>query len=67
MVPATYIDIYGGWLGLDIDAIICRAKVIDALPTTPPSDVAAYKRLLNRPKARVHLELIETYFAAQRS
>lgn len=58
---APDIDIFDGWLGLNIDAVIRRAKLIDGLPVAHLSDVAAYKRLLNRPKDRHHLKLIEAY------
>lgn len=55
------IDIFGGWLGLDVDAVIGRAETIDGLPIAHLSDVAAYKHLLDRPKDRAHLELLEAF------
>ncbi len=60
---APDIDIYDGWLGLDAEAIIRRAELLDGLPVAHLSDVAAYKRLLDRPKDRLHLKLIEAHFA----
>ena len=53
------VAVFDGWLGLDTDAIISRAEVWDGLPLAQLADVAAYKRLLNRPKDRAHLELLE--------
>ena len=55
------IDIFDGWLGLDVDAIVGRAETIDGLPIARLSDVVAYKRLLDRPKDRTHLELLEAF------
>ena len=58
---ASDIDIFNGWLGLDADAIIRRAELMDGLPVACLADVAAYKRLLDRPKDRRHLKLIEAH------
>lgn len=55
------IDIFDGWLGLDVDAIISRAETVDGLPIAHLCDVALYKRLLDRPKDRAHLELLEAF------
>ena len=55
------VAIFDGWLGLDVDAIISRAEVWDGLPLARLEDVAVYKRLLNRPKDRAHLNLLEPY------
>lgn len=57
------LEIYSGWLGLDVNAIICRAELTDGLPVARLEDVAAYKRLLNRPKDRLHLSLIAAHLA----
>ena len=61
--PAPEIDIFDGWLSLDVGAIICRAEPLDGLPIAHLGDVAAYKRLLDRPKDRLHLRLIEAHLA----
>lgn len=58
---APDLDIYDGWLGMDVGAIIRRAELIDGLPVAHLGDVAAYKRLLNRPKDRLHLKLLEPH------
>ena len=60
------VAIFDGWLGLDTDAVIRRAEMWDGLPLAQLADVAAYKRLLDRPKDdrpknRMHLELLEPY------
>ena len=53
------VAVFDGWLWLDTDAVIRRAELWDGLPLAQLADVAAYKRLLNRPKDRAHLELLE--------
>jgi hypothetical protein len=60
---ADGVEVYGGWLGLDVAAIIRRAERKDGLLVAHLGDVARYKRLLDRPKDRVHLELLEPYLA----
>lgn len=55
------LDIYSGWLGQDVAAILSRAEVIDGLPVAHLSDVAAYKRLLDRPKDKDHVRLLEVF------
>lgn len=52
------IDIFNGWLGLEVDAIIARAVLTDGLPIAHLDDVAHYKRLLGRPKDLAHLRLM---------
>lgn len=51
-------EVYDGWLGLDVQAILRRAERRDGLPVARLSDVARYKRLLDRPKDRAHLALM---------
>ena len=55
--------IFDGWLGLDVEGIIERSSLQDDLPIACLNDVVAYKRLLNRPKDRAHLKLLEPYLA----
>ncbi len=57
--------IFGGWLGLDVEGIVGRSSLKDSLPIAHLNDVVAYKRLLNRPKDRAHLKLLEPYLAQQ--
>ena len=58
---APGVEVYNGWLGLEVAGIVRRAEVMDGLPVAHLDDVAAYKRLLDRPKDRVHLELPGAY------
>jgi hypothetical protein len=55
------IEIYNAWLGMDVDAIIDRANVINGLPFADLSDVLAFKQKLNRPKDAEHIRLIQKY------
>ena len=55
------IEIFGGWLGWDIDALIDDAKIIDGLPFARLEDVLAFKRSYGRPKDIAHVRLIEDY------
>ena len=40
------IEVYGGWLGWDLDALIDNAEIIDGLPFARLKDVLAFKRSL---------------------
>lgn len=60
---APDIDIFDGWLGLEAEAVIRRAELLDGLPIAHLGDVAAYKRLLDRPKDRLHMKLIEAHLS----
>jgi|SRR5215208_109013 hypothetical protein len=55
------LEIFGGWLGWDIDALIDDAKIIDGLPFARLEDVLAFKRSYGRPKDIAHVHLIEDY------
>ena len=55
------IEIFSGWLGWDIDAIIEGAELIDGLPFARLEDVLAFKRAYGRPKDLEHARLLEAY------
>jgi hypothetical protein len=55
------IEVYGGWVGWDIDALIDNAEIIDGLPFARLKDVLAFKRSLGRPKDLAHVRLIEEH------
>jgi hypothetical protein len=57
------IEIYNAWLGMDVDAIIDRAEVIDGLPFADLRDVLTFKQKLNRPKDTEHIRLIQQFLA----
>ncbi len=44
---------------VDPDELIDNAELIDAIPCARLDDVAAYKRIADRPKDREHLAIIE--------
>jgi hypothetical protein len=53
------IEVFGGWLGWDIDALIDNAEIIDGLPFARLEDVLAFKRFYGRPKDIAHVCLYE--------
>ena len=58
------IEVFGGWLGWDIDALIDDAEMIDGLPFARLKDVLAFKRSHGRPKDIAHVRLIEDHLRA---
>ena len=55
------IEVFGGWLGWDIDMLIDNAEIIEGLPFARLEDVLAFKLSLGRPKDVAHARLIEGY------
>jgi hypothetical protein len=55
------IEVFGGWLGWDIDMLIDNAEIIDGLPFARLEDVRAFKLSLGRLKDVAHARLIEGY------
>lgn len=55
------VEIFGGWLGWDIDSIIDGADLINGLPFARLEDVLAFKRFLGRPKDLEHARLLTAY------
>lgn len=55
------IEIFGGWLGWDIDALIDNAEILDGLPFARLEDVLAFKLSHGRPKDVAHARLIEEH------
>ncbi len=55
------IEVFGGWLGGDIDALIDNAEIIDGLPFARLEDVLAFKLSYGRPKDIAHARLIEAH------
>ena len=51
------IEVFGGWLGWDIDMLIDNAEIIDGLPFARLEDVLAFKLSLGRPKDTAHARL----------
>ena len=61
------IEIFGGWLGWDIDAIIAGADIIDGLPFACLEDVLAFKLHHGRPKDLAHARLIAEHLCGDPS
>lgn len=53
------IEIFGGWLGWDIDALIDRAEPMGGLPFACLEDVLTFKLSYGQPKDLEHARLIE--------
>ena len=53
------IEVFAGWLGMDLDAIIDGVAIMGGLPFAQLEDVWAFKRALGRPKDLGHVLLIE--------
>lgn len=52
------VEIWGGWLGDDVGALIDRAEMVDGWPCVTLQDVLAFKERLARPKDRGHIALL---------
>ncbi len=55
------IEVFGGWLGWDVDALIGRAEVIGGLPFARLEDVLAFKLSYGRPKDLAHARVIREH------
>ena len=67
MLEGRAIEIFGGWLGWDIDAIIDGAQIIDGVPFARLEDVLAFKLHFGRPKDLVHARLISEHLRGDAS
>jgi hypothetical protein len=61
------IEIFGGWLGWNIDAIIDGAEIIDGLPFARVEDVLVFKLHYGRPKDLGHARLISEHLRGDSS
>ena len=61
------IELYSGWMGMNIDDLFARSTLIDGVRFASLEDVLKFKRVLNRPKDRAHMKLIESALAAKSS
>ena len=55
------IEVFAGWLGMDLDAIIDGAAIMGGLPFAHLEDVWEFKRALGRPNDLGHVLLIEEH------
>jgi hypothetical protein len=58
---ADDMDVYGGWLGMDIAGLFERSRFIGSFRYASLEDVLTYKRLLNRPKDQWHIQLLQQF------
>lgn len=59
------IEIFGGWMGMDKDAIIDGASLVEEIPFARLEDVLAFKHMLRRAKDLGHIRLIEKHLAKE--
>ncbi|MEJ2292069.1 MAG: hypothetical protein P8Y13_10265 [Deinococcales bacterium] len=58
--PWPDVEVWDGWLGDDVDALIDGAELVDGWPCVPLQEVLAFKERLGRPKDRAHIVLLRT-------
>ena len=63
--PAPDVEIWGGWLGDDVDALIDGAERVDGWPCVDLRTLLAFKERLDRPKDRPHIALLRTLVRRQ--
>ncbi len=56
--PAPDLEIWGGWLGDDVDALIDGAELVDGWPCVELRALLAFKERLDRPQDREHIALL---------
>lgn len=61
------IEVFSGWLGRDLDAIIDGAAIMESLPFAQLEDVRIFKHALGRPKDLRHVLLIEEHLCGRAS
>ncbi len=61
------IEVFAGWLGMDLDTVIDGAAIIGGLPFAQLKDVLAFKRALGRPNDLRHVLLIEEHMRGRAS
>jgi len=55
------VEIWSGWLGEEIDALIDGAELVAGLPCVTPAEVLRFKEGLRRPKDLPHIELLRLH------
>jgi len=55
------IEVFAGWMEMDIGGIIDRAELIEGLPFARLEDILTFKRALGRAKDLEHIRLIEDH------
>ncbi len=56
--PEPEVEIWGGWLGDDVDALIDTAEQVDGWPCVDLRSLLAFKERLDRPQDREHVALL---------
>lgn len=58
VTAAPDIEIFDGWMGEDVDALLAASRVVGGLPCVPLEAVLAFKERMGRPKDAPHLALL---------
>lgn len=61
VLVAPGIEVFDGWMGVDVDALIAAATWVGGLPCVPLEEVLAFKERLNREKDRAHVTLLRAH------
>lgn len=52
------VEVWSGWLGEDVDALIDGAEDVDGVPCVGLGEVLRFKLAMNRPKDQPHIALL---------
>lgn len=55
------VELWSGWLGDDVDALIDSAELVAGVPLVPLAEVLRFKERLGRPKDAAHIALLRTH------
>lgn len=62
--PEPDVEIWGGWLGDDVDALIDGAERVAGWPCVELNALLAFKERLDRPQDRQHIALLRALLGA---
>ncbi len=62
-LPDAGVEVWSGWLGEDVDALIDRAEPVRGVPCVTLEDVLRFKERAGRPKDAPHAELLRRVLA----
>ena len=60
------VEVFDGWMGDDLDALIDGAELVAGLPCVRLEHVLAFKERLARPKDAAHIELLRRHLGSAR-
>lgn len=63
VAAAPGIEIFDGWMGEDLDALLAASRWVGGLPCVPLEAVLAFKVRMGRPKDAPHIALLRAHLA----